>query len=283
MRETLWDADRKVLLRRYRDGKAEIDGYAEDYAYMIFGLLELFQADPKAEWLEWAVALQERQDELFWDEAAGGWFSTTGEDSSVLLRMKEDYDGAEPSGNSVAALVLLKLGRICDRKEWIESAEKTLRLFAQKLHQGPQAVPHLLLALDYALQEPKRVVLVGDFNVAPEDRDVHDPRAWAGKVLCSAKERAALDELLFLGREEHVASGLREEAVEHGHADDRVLFGRRHQDGAPGHGGQAEPRLDDGTERRGECPDGPALVEDAEDDVDGDDRGQHQQGLRDAL
>src|SRR6185295_7753327 len=109
LRERMWSARSRTLLRRYRDGHAEIDGYAKDYAYLVFGLLELFQADPDPVWLEWAIALQQRQDELFWDEAAGGWFSTTGNDPSVLLRMKEDYDGAEPTASSVAVLNLLAL------------------------------------------------------------------------------------------------------------------------------------------------------------------------------
>ena len=101
LHDTMWDAERQVLLRRYRDGDAAIDGYAEDYAYLIFGLLELFQADGDPGWLEWAAALQTRQDELFWDAADGGWFSTTGADPTVLLRLKEDYDGAEPAASSV--------------------------------------------------------------------------------------------------------------------------------------------------------------------------------------
>jgi uncharacterized protein YyaL (SSP411 family) len=80
----------------------------------------------------------------------------------LLLRVKEDYDGAEPSGNSVAALVLLRLAAISGRADWREAAEKTLRLFAQRLHQLPQAVPGMLAALDFAQQEPKRVVIAGD-------------------------------------------------------------------------------------------------------------------------
>ena len=75
----MWNADSRRLLRRYRKGHADIDAYAEDYACLIFGLLELFQADPDPMWLEWAIALQHRQDELFWDEAGAGWFSTTGQ------------------------------------------------------------------------------------------------------------------------------------------------------------------------------------------------------------
>ena len=86
----LWNADTQTLLRRYRKGDAAVEGYAEDYAYLIFGLLELFQADGDARWLEWALMLQRRQDELFADPVEGGWFSTTGRDPSVLLRQKEE-------------------------------------------------------------------------------------------------------------------------------------------------------------------------------------------------
>src|SRR5678815_6120940 len=92
VRRHLWKPQTGTVLRRYRQGDADVDGYAEDYAYLIFGLLELFQAGGDPEWLEWALQLQERQDALFWDPVDGGWFSTTGKDPSVLLRLKEDYD-----------------------------------------------------------------------------------------------------------------------------------------------------------------------------------------------
>ena len=75
--------------------------------------------------------------------------------------MKEDYDGAEPSGNSVAILSLLKLGSITDRKDFTQAAEKSLRLFSDRLQKLPQAVPFMLLALDYSLEEPKRIVIAG--------------------------------------------------------------------------------------------------------------------------
>ena len=88
--DRLWQPSTGTLLRRYRDGSAGVDAYAEDYAYLVFGLLELFQADGDPTWLEWAMTLQTRQDELFWDADDGGWFSTTGKDESVLLRLKED-------------------------------------------------------------------------------------------------------------------------------------------------------------------------------------------------
>ena len=100
VRDRLWNPDTRRCCAAIATATPTIDGYAEDYACLIFGLLELFQADADPAWLEWAITLQRRQDELFWDEADGGWFSTTGRDASVLLRMKEDYDGAEPTASS---------------------------------------------------------------------------------------------------------------------------------------------------------------------------------------
>ena len=162
IRSTLWVPESRTLLRRYRDGQAEIEGYAEDYAYLIFGLLELFQADPRAEWLEWAIALQQRQDELFWDEVSGGWFSTTGLDPTVLLRMKDDYDGAEPSASSVSVMNLLMLSHLHDAPIWTERIERTLRLFAQRLEQIGRAVPMMAVALSAYSAGLQQVVVVGE-------------------------------------------------------------------------------------------------------------------------
>jgi uncharacterized protein YyaL (SSP411 family) len=166
VRASLWDDSRKVLLRRYRDGHAGIDGYAEDYAYLIFGLLELFQADPSAEWLDWAVELQQRQDELFWDDAAGGWFSTTGQDPTVLLRMKEEYDGAEPSASAVSMWNLLVLSHLHQQAEWPGRIERTLRLFAPRLSEMGRAVPMMAAAYEMYLAGVSQVVVAGDGEAA---------------------------------------------------------------------------------------------------------------------
>jgi uncharacterized protein YyaL (SSP411 family) len=117
-REQLWQPSSRTLLRRYREGSAGVEAYAEDYAYLVWGLLELFQADGDADWLEWAVTLQARQNELFWDPIDGGWFSTTGKDASVLLRLKEDYDGAEPAASSVSGPGVL---RMRSKRRWVSS------------------------------------------------------------------------------------------------------------------------------------------------------------------
>jgi uncharacterized protein YyaL (SSP411 family) len=160
LRERMWNAGSRVLLRRYREGSAEIEGYAEDYAYLIFGLLELFQADPAPMWLEWAIALQHTQDELFWDDAAGGWFSTTGRDPSVLLRMKEDYDGAEPTASSVSVLNLLVLSHLVADPQWDDRIDRTLRLFGTRLEQMGRGVPMMAAALSTRIAGVQQLVLV---------------------------------------------------------------------------------------------------------------------------
>jgi uncharacterized protein len=160
IRERMWSAASGTLLRRYRDGHAEIDGYAEDYAYLIAGLLELFQADAAPMWLEWAIALQHRQDELFWDEASGGWFSTTGKDPTVLLRMKEDYDGAEPTASSVSVHNLLVLSHLVSEPAWQERIERTLKLFGTRLEQMGRGVPMMAAALSTYIAGLKQVVIV---------------------------------------------------------------------------------------------------------------------------
>ncbi len=157
--ERMWQASSRTLLRRYRDGHAEIEAYAEDYGCLIFGLLELFQTDANPAWIEWAVDLQHRQDELFWDEANGGWFSTTGRDPTVLLRMKEDYDGAEPAASSISAMNLLVLTHLLDEPAWTNRLERTLRLFGGRLEQMGRAVPMMASALSTWTAGVQQIVL----------------------------------------------------------------------------------------------------------------------------
>ena len=167
IRARLWRDD-EVLLRRFRDGDAAIEGYAEDYAYLIWGLLELFQATGDAEWLDWAVTLQRRQDELFWDAADGAWFSTTGTDPHVLLRLKEDYDGAEPSASSVGALNCLTLWHLTSQDGYRARAERTLARFGPRVGAAGRVVPMLLCALAQWHAPSSQIVITG--SGSPEAR-----------------------------------------------------------------------------------------------------------------
>jgi uncharacterized protein YyaL (SSP411 family) len=149
------------MRRRYRDGEAGIDGYAEDYAYVIFGLLELFQAGGDPQWLSWALRLQRRMDEMFWDKDNGGWFNTTGDDRSVILRLKEDYDGAEPAPSSISVLNLLTLAHLTDDPALAGRIEKTLKMFGSRLGQLGRAVPMMLAGLSTYHAARSQIVIVG--------------------------------------------------------------------------------------------------------------------------
>jgi uncharacterized protein YyaL (SSP411 family) len=172
VREQLWQPSSQTLLRRYRDGSAGVGAYAEDYAYLVWGLLELFQADGNADWLEWAITLQKRQDELFWDPIDGGWFSTTGKDESVLLRLKEDYDGAEPAASSVSVMNLLVLSHL-GTGNFSDEIETTLGIFAPRLSQSGRVAPMMLAALSAYHAGTPQLVVVGEPS-AQDTRTLYD-------------------------------------------------------------------------------------------------------------
>ena len=155
------------MLRRYRNGQAGVHAYAEDYAYLIWGLLELFQATGSGAWLEWVLALQQRQNELFWDDADGAWFSTTGSDPTVLLRLKEDYDGAEPSASSVSALNSLILAHLTGDEAHRQKAERTLARYGSRVGAAGRVIPMMLCALSQWHAPSMQIVVVGGRNAPP--------------------------------------------------------------------------------------------------------------------
>ena len=132
------------------------------YAFLLSGVITLYEATLDPKHLEFAIALAETMIAKFYDAEQGGFWQSGSGAKDLILRVKEDYDGAEPSGNSVAILSLLRLGAITDRKDFRQAAEKSLRTFSDRLQRMPQAVAHMLLALDFSLEEPKRAVVVGD-------------------------------------------------------------------------------------------------------------------------
>jgi uncharacterized protein YyaL (SSP411 family) len=129
-------------------------------------LLELFQANGDAEWLEWAIVLQSQQDELFWDPKDGGWFSTTGEDPTVLLRLKEDYDGAEPAASSIASLNVLTLSHLTGDDDARGKAERTLARYGPRVGVAGRTVPMMLCALSGTHAGYSQVVIVGSTEQA---------------------------------------------------------------------------------------------------------------------
>jgi hypothetical protein len=159
LREKLWEG--QTLHHRWRDGERDSVQLLRAYANLLAGTLDLYETTLAPAHLDFALALAEAMMARFYDPADGGFFESASGAPDLILRVKEDYDGAEPSGNSVAALALLRLAAITGRAEFRDAAEKTLRLFAPQLESLPQAVPHLLLALEFYLTDPRRAVLAG--------------------------------------------------------------------------------------------------------------------------
>jgi hypothetical protein len=150
LQTNLYDKKSKLLYRNYRQGRSDIEGFADDYAFVIQGLLDLYEASFDVECLKFATELQQTQDRLFYDEKNGGYFSTSGKDNSVFLRMKDDNDGAEPAASSIAALNLLRLSQILNQEQLAKRARKTINAFAATVSHFPSAMPQMLVALDYA-------------------------------------------------------------------------------------------------------------------------------------
>lgn len=192
IRRRLYDEKSGGLFRRYRKGEVRIEGYLDDYAFVIQGLLDLYEACFDADYLTWAIALQEKQDALFWDEKSGGYFSTTGKDDTILLRLKEEYDGAEPSPNSVALLNLSRLALMTDSEEYDRKADQTLAAFRRVLTTAPHALPQMATAAGFRLDTPKQIVIAGRRD-APDTRAmiraVHE-RFIPSKILLLADENA---------------------------------------------------------------------------------------------
>ena len=149
------------LLARYRDQDSAILGYVDDYAFLIHGLVELYETTYNPEYLIDALKFNDHMIELFWDEADGGLFMYGKDSEELLSRPKEVYDGAIPSGNSVATLNFLRLGHLTGNHNLIDMAEKQFKTFAHEIIQSPTAHSFMLTAVLLSLSKIKNVVLVG--------------------------------------------------------------------------------------------------------------------------
>jgi uncharacterized protein YyaL (SSP411 family) len=154
------------LLHRYRDGEAAIPGHLDDYAFLIHGLFELYETTFNVTYLEKALTLNAYLLEHFWDGKNGGFYFTADDGEGLLVRQKEIYDGAIPSGNSIAMLNLLRLGRITASSSLEEKAAGIGRAFVGNVRQAPSAYTQLMIAVDFAVGPSYEVVIAGDWQAA---------------------------------------------------------------------------------------------------------------------
>lgn len=172
----MYSADTGYLMRRYREEEAAIPGFLDDYAMAAQGFIDLYESQFDRRDLQLATRLTEKMRDLFEDRKNGGFYSTDARDTSLVMMVKEDYDGAEPSGNSIAAMNLLRLARITGRSDFHESAARLLAAFAPRLIAAPVALPQMLAACEFYLGEPREIVVVGEKDTPGTDvllRTIH--------------------------------------------------------------------------------------------------------------
>jgi len=150
------------LLKRYRNGVAALDAHLDDYAFMAWGLLELYEATFSTKYLSQALDLMNIMVEDFWDDKNGGFFLGSDQSEKLIVRSKTAYDGAIPSGNSVAVMNMVKLTRITGNTKWAELAEKTMRAFSEDVNRTPTGYTLMLTGFMFDTQNSKEIVIVGD-------------------------------------------------------------------------------------------------------------------------
>ncbi|HKO61813.1 MAG TPA: thioredoxin domain-containing protein [Pyrinomonadaceae bacterium] len=150
-----------LLLRTYKDGQAKLNAYLEDYAFLIDGLLTLFETAGDIQWFQEAVGLTETMIEEFWDDQEGGFFFTGKSHEELIVRSKDFFDNATPSGNSVAADVLLRLTLLTDNQDFRRRATTILRLTAEMMRRYPSGFGRMLGALDFHLSQPREIAVIG--------------------------------------------------------------------------------------------------------------------------
>jgi uncharacterized protein len=157
----MYDPGSGVLLRRYRDGDAAIAGFLDDYAFFIAALLDLYETDFDSARIEQVGVLTAKMLKLFEDPERGAFFTSAAGDASLMLRLKDDYDGAEPSGNSIAVMDLLRLAQITNQPEYRQASDRALTALASRIASQPVAVPMMLVALYWTLSPIRQIILIG--------------------------------------------------------------------------------------------------------------------------
>jgi uncharacterized protein YyaL (SSP411 family) len=206
VRRHLWSGDR--MLHSYKDGKAKVPGFLDDYAALAIAFLDVYEATSVVEHLESAERLTVRMLELFWDEANGGFFYTAADHERLIARTKPAHDGSVPSGNSLAAMLCLRLHALTDDERYANAAERVLRLYRGSMEENPFAHAYLLAAVDFYARQPREIVVVAKGGrggaaelLGPLERVYqpnrvvvcYDPTAPSGRVPPFAREKPLID------------------------------------------------------------------------------------------
>ena len=199
-----------LLLHVYKDGRAKHAGFLDDYAFVVSSFVTLYETTGALEWLEAALRLTDKMIEEFWDEEEGGFYYNGRSGERLIVRQKDYFDNATPSGNSVAAESLLRLSALTGNEDYRRKAVNALRLVRDAVERYPSAFGYALGAMDFYLSTPKEIALVsprGDSDARPLAREVWR-RYLPNKIVAQASEgdtRAA--ELIPLLRDRQATGG----------------------------------------------------------------------------
>ncbi len=208
IKSNLFDSKTGQLIRLFREAPSKVEAFSDDYAYLIQGLIDLYEATANPEWLDWANELQKTQIALFYDEENGGFFGFKADDEIVFNQSKNSFDGAIPTSNSSSAKNLARLGQFFDNANYTEKARQTVITFLPGIIQSPARMPALVDAALYVIKKPIQIVVAsksGDrsmINVANNTllpnrlllhADSGESQAYLGKYLEFIKSAKPID------------------------------------------------------------------------------------------
>ena len=153
-----------TLLKRYRNGKSGINGHLDDYAFYIWGLLELYESTFKVDYLEEAINLSDIVIKNFSNENNAGFYLSSKNSEKMIVRSITGYDGAIPSGNSIIAMNLVRLSKMTGELKWIDIAENLFKTFSNEIQRSPSSFSSMLSAYLFEMDSPKEIVIVGELN-----------------------------------------------------------------------------------------------------------------------
>ncbi len=192
--------DKGLLLRTHRDGKSHLNAYLEDYSYLVTGLIDLYEATFAVKWLKEAERLNQIMIEQFWDDANDSFFFTSKNHETLIVRSKTGYDGATPSGVSMAIHNLLRLDKLLNRPDFREKVEATLDVYYHQIEHSPSGSAQMLCELDFLLSTPKEIAIAGQWESEDTQaalRSIHS-RFIPNKVLAFAADDEDVTDLIPL-------------------------------------------------------------------------------------
>ncbi len=192
--------DEGLLLHAHKDGRSRFNAYLDDYACLIVGLIDLYEARFELPHLIAARDLMEVMIDQFWDDTGGGFFYTGRDHETLIVRSKNPFDNATPSGNSTGAMALMRLGALLEREDWWDRAAQILRLFGRHIREIPSGFGNMVCALDLCLQKPLEVAVLGPRERADTAALLNViNRTWRPHVvLCGGGGDAASDAIPLL-------------------------------------------------------------------------------------